>query len=113
MPPSDRQERRSQVLAVRVPLQVYEAVRRLARTPAQRAAWLRDAITQALRRPAPPSPPPVRGKENTHGVRHNAGASIKRRIQQESYRELPKKKAEAQDVVLKKLQRIRAGNSAA
>jgi hypothetical protein len=39
---------RSHVLAVRVTPTVYEAIRRLARTPAQRATWLRAAIAQAL-----------------------------------------------------------------
>jgi hypothetical protein len=116
MPSSvDRQDRRTHVLAVRVPSQIYEAVRRLARTPAQRAAWLRDAITQALRRPAPPQPPPsgAKEKENVHGVKHNSLASAKRRMQEQAYRELPKKKADAQDVLLKKLRRIRRSSDSA
>ena len=106
MPSSDR-ERRSHVLAVRVPTQTYEAVRRLARTPPQRAAWLREAIDMALRRSAPPQPPSSGGKETPYGVKYGAGSSVKRRIRQESYRELPKSKAAAKDGVLKKLERIR------
>lgn len=110
-PPAAPKPRRTYVLAVRVPPEIYDAVRRLARTPALRAQWLRTAITKALR-PPPPTPgshtPPPSGQQGAnHGVSHKAG-NVKRRVRQQAMSNVPKKAAAAQEGVMKTLQGLKA-----